>query len=311
MGKKPNVHIHAEVGGMYRLLVGEPGKEPRVDTGWFKNLITDIGMDNIGNGVQGLNYVHVGAGNTAPAFSDTQLASFIASQQGTSSTGGVNNVSGNYYGWYRVTYVFAQGAAAGNLAEVGVSVQAATGQLFSRALILDSGGNPTTVTVLANEILTVIYEYRLYYSELDVNSTIDISGVTYNTVTRPLDVTNAAWWYSYFPSQWSPNNDVWFTMCLNSVGLTPITTGNTSGNWGGSGTSASVSFSRNTYTNGNHYRDANVLLAIGTANFTGGIKAVNWNSGCMGCWQMSFTPSIPKDNTKTLQLVWRYSWARH
>ncbi len=85
----------------------------------------------------------VGSGNAAPAETDTAL-------QARASTSNINVQSNNSnvsprYGWRRRTFRFAAGAAAGNLSEVGVGWT--TTAVFSRALILDGSGNPTTITV--------------------------------------------------------------------------------------------------------------------------------------------------------------------
>ena len=45
-------------------------------------------------------------------------------------------------------------------------------QLFSRALIRDGAGNPTTLTVTAIDILTVTYQLRLYRPTTDIVSTV-------------------------------------------------------------------------------------------------------------------------------------------
>jgi hypothetical protein len=296
--------IHSAVEGFYRITKSLPGEEPHYDSGWFKNLITNTGLDQIGNGLNGMAFCQVGSGNAAPAVTNTQLSSFVASQGQTSSSNGVNNVSGNYYGWQRRVYTFAQGAAAGNLAEVGVSTQSASGQLFSRALIVDGSGNPTTLTVLNNEILTVTYEYRMHYSELDVNSSINISGTTYALTLRPSDVTSANWWSTYLPSNWAGANVGWYqVLSKESQTLNPITTTHNTGYLDG------IPLTEVAYVNGNYYKERTVLIPIGSWNYATGIGAISYSSG-LSSWQLSFSPKIPKDNTKTLQLRLRWTWAR-
>ncbi|WP_251258216.1 hypothetical protein, partial [Enterobacter hormaechei] len=124
-------------------------------------------------------FCRVGSGNTAPAVTDTVLVSQVASSSTQQAINNGVDRSGAFYAWVRRTTRFTTGTAAGTLAEVGVS-PTTSGPLFSRALILDSGGNPTTITVLPDETLDVTYELRLYPTLTDATGTVDIAGVTYN-----------------------------------------------------------------------------------------------------------------------------------
>lgn len=305
MKSSNTVELNQRVEGYYRVQKSFPGEEPHYDSGYFRNLITDLGLDQIGNSVVSLAFCHVGTGNATPAFSNTQLSSFLASQAITTTSAGVNNVSGNYYGWVRNIYTFAQGAAAGNLAELGVSPQSGNGQLFSRALILDGSGNPTTLTVLSNEILTVTYEYRMLYSETDVTSSIVISGTTYSLAIRPADVTNAAWWSTYLPGGWGGANNSWLGIGSKEANtLAALTATSTSG-----GYSNQLNMTDVAYVSGNHYRERSILTTITQWNYATGVGAIFYQSG-VSAWQIAFTPKIPKDNTKTLQLRVRWTWAR-
>lgn len=297
------MNVNTQVEGIYTLSVGKEGEKPRYESGPIKNLITNVGLDAIG-GSGGIAYCHVGAGNTTPAFTDTALATFIASQGSTSSAASVNNVSGNYYGSKIVTYVFSKGAAAGNLAEIGVSSTAATGALFSRALILDTSGAATTLTVLADEVLTVTYELRWNYSELDVSGSIVISGSTYATVVRPFNVTNPYYWSTFIPGNFSTINSGSASLYYSNTGLIPIT-GTYSGNLFGIATQSA-------YVNGNYYIEWTYSLGPTVVNDS--IAAIMWESAG-GAWQMGFTPALVKgvpgtNGTKTLAFTVRFSWAR-
>lgn len=96
--------------------------------------------------------------------------------------------------WVQNTLVFEfpAGRATGNLTEVGVGwtsdgviiPNANNNRVFSRALILDASGQPTTLTVLADEILRVTYMLRLYvpFNVPDEVKVMTIGGVN-TTVT--------------------------------------------------------------------------------------------------------------------------------
>lgn len=131
----------------------------------FNNLITDIGLARLG--VDGsstpiFNICRVGVGTATPQMSDVALQSQIASTTGVLVDRNRNLEDGYAYATY--SYTFPMGAVVGNIAEVGTGWHAtALDTLFSRARILDGNGNPTTITVLEDEILRVTWEYRMYW----------------------------------------------------------------------------------------------------------------------------------------------------
>lgn len=180
---KPIVNIGVGMSGKYRL--EKRNAESGVvtgDTGWFDNLITDSGLgayilaasNGFGSSSM-MNWCSVGTGNSTPNFANTALDNQIATAYavttgsgvfpaGPSASGYVAAAGGDpAYWYYRFMYTFDVGAAAGNLTEIAVQSYTNTlpaGILFSRALIVDASGNPTAITVLSNEILTVTYEIR-------------------------------------------------------------------------------------------------------------------------------------------------------
>ena len=73
------IPIHMTVSGEYCLQVRKKTGEVVKDTGFFKNLITNQGLDNLcGGSVSALRYMSVGTGTTAPAITDTQLVNLRA-----------------------------------------------------------------------------------------------------------------------------------------------------------------------------------------------------------------------------------------
>ena len=152
------------------------------DYGWFDNLITDTGLDQISNvplGTGNVPYLftqaYVGTGDTPPAFSDSSLADYLASSDVVESTGINSYVAGSPPYWrYVRTYTFAPGTVTGVLSEVGVGYTKDT--LFSRALIVDVLGRISPITVLADEGIQLVYELRSYINSGDVLQTISIDG---------------------------------------------------------------------------------------------------------------------------------------
>ena len=161
---QPIIELKSELEGIIKLeVIREDGtlKEAAGLNVPFKNLITNAGLDYV-NGYSTINdctdYCKVGTGSTPPAVTDTDLAAKtgIASPQG-SQTNSVQKTTLPYYSQHVRVFTFAVGAVSGNLTEIGFFNYASSGTMWSRALIKDSGGNPTTLTLLATEQLRVTY----------------------------------------------------------------------------------------------------------------------------------------------------------
>lgn len=156
-----NLYSKIQVGAQFKLIVhkGDVTK-PTKEVPFFKNLVLDSGLnqlsiDNV------LSRVCVGSGNTPPEYNQTSLENFIASTntvQGGDTTG--TNANDPMYYWAKRTFRFGEGVARGNLSEIGVGWS--DSGLFNRALIKNSNGEPTTITVLSDEFLDVIVEVRVY-----------------------------------------------------------------------------------------------------------------------------------------------------
>ncbi len=177
--------------------------------------------------------------------------------------------------------------------------------MCSRALILDGSGNPTTITVLADEVLDVTYELRYYISEADVNFNVLISGVTYACVCRPANLGEN------IGSQ--VGNNVTINTSDRANGVKAFATnvlGPVTGQPGAVTDEYTLAYTNETYVTGTYYRSHVVTAGLNTANPSGGIGSIRVdNSFCD--WQINFTPKIPKDATKVLTLNVRSAWGRH
>ena len=149
----------AQVGGRFKLIV-HGGKRGGISTGWFDNLITDRGLRALLGYDRISAYCVVGSSSQVPAATDTTLVNRISSARSSlSQEHGYDATDGT--GWTRRTYSFSAGQATGNVREVGITLTtSSTGNMLSRALVRDASGQPATITVLADEYLTVIYELR-------------------------------------------------------------------------------------------------------------------------------------------------------
>jgi len=165
-----------ELKGRYKLRVHDGRGNNRLETDWFDNLITDNGLNLIGETKDFLANFSVGSGSTAPANSDTALVSEVATT-GSTASATVGSVSRSIDAVQRECsiireYEFGEGVAAGNLSEIGIGWY--NTNLFSRALILDGALSPTTITVLSNEFLTVTYELVINQPTTDFSALISV-----------------------------------------------------------------------------------------------------------------------------------------
>lgn len=295
-----NVKINAgTVGGKFRMVAIKPDGTERILADWFDNLITDAGMDRIATGAGVMVQAAVGSGNTPPVNSNTSLATAVAVTGTVTTSADGSSSSAPYFGWYRNTYRFAAGTATGTLREIGVGWNISGGGLFSRALIKDSEGNPTSVVVLADEVVDVTYELRLYAPTADVVFDVEISGTTHSCVLRPSDVTAGLWRPL---RQGNVGFDTYVRCYSGDIGTITQQP---------SGTQNAIGWVLDAYVPGSFELDAVFTAQLTQANFAGGIKSIAFQSAWLGAYQCSFTPPIMKDGNKVLTLDATLSWARH
>ena len=308
-------------------------------TGWFHNLITNTGLENYGifTGINWGRGCRVGSGSATPAFTDTNLQTIVATtvDRLTGATHSRNLAATPPYVEKVVTYRFAAGAAAGVLAEVGIvgstsdgsglggALNAAT-PCGTRALILDGGGSPTTVTILSDEILDVTVRQRLYIPGDVVGTITPTGGVAgaINYVIRPCEVdqdpttndggwggnvTDYGWDFAGKESGGYGENGP-YVGATSAIG---ITTGEPSGTKiaGGIG-----QFSTLAYVANSNYRDVKQTYPLGTA--LTGINNASGIGAYMICYrscsfQIGFTPRMVKTQEMLFDLTFRLAWARY
>lgn len=307
-------------------IIAHGGKRGRVVLADFDNIILNAGLNYAAGGGTGtISYCQVGTGNTAASATDTALVSRIA---GTNTLPSDTMGSGTYvagsppYIEGRRTYRFAVGAAAGNLAEVGVG-WATSGSLWSRALIVDAGGSPTTITILSDEQLDVVYTLRVYPPSADITGSVTLAGLAYGYTLRASSISGSAWARSPsslldgFVSNFN-NNSTKFLAYSGAIGAVTSTP---------SGTSASANTSCITasYVNNSYQRAVEYKADLTDANLAAGIKSIQFymmiynNVNQFGYYQAEFVApasiatygtNIPKDATKVLKLTLMFTLAR-
>lgn len=308
-----NIGLHFEVQGYYRLEKAKvdangdeiPGTR-EVAADWFPNLILDNGLDLMGNS-NFLNACQTGSGSATPVVTDTILQNRIAGSTTIQADSyGTNNTVTPYYGWRRKTYRFLAGVTTGNVSELGIG-PATTGPVMSRALVLDSGGNPTTITILSDEVLDVIYEFRLYVPMTDNTGSITLTteGSTHTWVAGAIDVEaaqNTSWDYNLGNAFAFSSAGAYYTggVFESNVRLALTASGTSSG---------SFSLTHTAYVNGTRYRSCQLFLDLNNGNFATGLGSFQ-ASGTFGAYQFTFSPKIAKVATKKLTINFRISWAR-
>lgn len=298
----PNAPV--KFNGMYRMQVKSTGDgSVRRDTGWFPNLITTLGLNQIGS-ANPIDRCCIGTGTTTPSIADTGLATFAAST--TNPTPGFpqigNEGSPNYANYKQFGYRFNAGQLNGNYSEVGVGWTNTS--LWSRALILDGVGSPTTITVLSTEYLDVFYMIRTVPDLTEYTSSVTISGVTYSVKRKPANVNNLSYWnFRNAAMRWagssvSVNIGLTYTSVLGGVTSTPSSQ---------AGSTASAS-TENSYVSNSFEKTGSVTWALTEGNTGSGIKSIVI-TGAAQQYQYEFDTVLPKDSTKQLTLNGKVSWS--
>lgn len=307
--------LRPRIGGFYRLQAIRPDGRVRVDTGFFPNLITDVGLNLIGSSQSWVESVVVGTGNATPTNSDTSLAAQVGSTSNRLSRVGASNQTADRYCYGRAVFRFSAGSAEGNLAEVGVYSSTA---LFSRALILDGEGVPTTLTILEDEALDVTYEVRNYPPLDDVVTTMDIGETTHDITIRVAEVDSM--WDLLggglgAPIGWMAGRATFASCSLypstSTLGaVTGSPSGTPSNNDGGSDSA---------YVPNSNARDFSYTFGLTAGNVSGGAAAILVPLGSQPtsgeaqigmAYQISVDPVIPKNSGNNLALNFRHAWAR-
>jgi hypothetical protein len=301
----------------------------RVLAHWFENIVTDTGKEIYGNAHGGLDYCHVGTGNTPEQATDTTLGGFVAGVAVSTKSASAESTP-PYFGSSTFKYRFSPnfGGGAVNLNEIGVSSTVTTGNLTSRALTVDGGGSPTTVSVLATEYLDCYYKRRNYPAHLDEatgaptddTGSIDVSGTPYGYTIRPCMVTQGGGTTLSSSSAWGSGMNYQFILAPgygyssshyahaldeNAV-LSAVTTApGTGSNRTNGGLEA--------YTPNAYQRELWYEWGIGSANFyTGAGTGIGglWVKNSLGMYQIIFDTPIPKVVGEVFRYYHNFLWDR-
>ena len=214
--------------------------------------------------------LHVGTGSAAPLFSDTSLVGLVATATGASWVNSTSVLNGNTYEKESSTVIdFGVGSVVGNLSELGLSGSASTGvDLDTRALFVDVLGDPTTITVTAQDQLVVTYFLTKHIAMSPVTSSVLLGGVTIDYTITPCisSFSDAGSEASYPSSIYLGGTFMYLTANdANRISVDPITFIPTSIDTGGDITQVGVSQLLLTAT-GNEIIHT-LTMPVGSGNF--------------------------------------------
>ncbi len=278
----------------------------------FPNLITDAGLDLIGTGTA-LDALYttlaVGTDGSTPNVSDAALGAEVASSTDDGGNDDLDSTESSplEYAFRRRTRIFSEASANEPLRELGWKVG---GVLANRALFKDLNGNPTKVEKTTNDLLRVVYEYRVFAPLYDVTGSIVIGPPACGSIEyfiRPQNVNQNNGWPNLLDNMGSyylPEARAHQSAVIGSR------TGNNDPAPDESETTSSFA----TYVTGTFFRDMSYRWSFPDANFTGGVNLITWHpwntSSDLMIWQMFLTQSIDKTINVRLDLTFRQRWDR-
>lgn len=175
----------AELAGRVKLQISG-GARGTIDYPWQDNMILDQGFVQLITGLvtpSQIAFIAFGVGSSSQPVqpTDTGLVAPIAfASNPVAATRGWDAAGG--FGWSRLSRSFARGAAAGNISELTTGHAANNTSAMARALVRDAQGNPTTITVLSDEVLTITWEWRRWWTSGQPNTIeYSVDGVTKTT----------------------------------------------------------------------------------------------------------------------------------
>lgn len=173
---KPRFKKTPELGvsGLYSFQIIRPDGTVRKSLQANKNLILDQGLDILNNGSANFTadfaQCTLGTGTSEPLPSDTSLTAPVgaASNSVTLLTLSWSEISPGVFRMRRpFRFEFntagSRGISGVQLSEVAVGTAGANPRIISKSLIKDAQGNPTTIQLLPEEILRVVYTIELYF----------------------------------------------------------------------------------------------------------------------------------------------------
>lgn len=302
-----NFSVGTQVGARFKL-VAHKGDEnnPTKETDWFNNLVLDSGLDRLSVG-SAITLVAVGTGNSTPVVTQTSLDNVLAT---TSTAQGpdvalANSTVEPYYFGARRTFRFSEGAAAGNLTEVGVGWTSTN--MFNRTLIKNQQGNPTTLTILSDEFLDVIVEIR-HYPQRSFTGSFNLLNklgdtISTHTVNGVCMIDRGSWSLGKVDAGNLSSAIIAYSGLANLSSVTSVP----------SGTQVSLRTKTSTYPTTRSLRSVHTI-GLNEANFNITsflIPYINLGATYREIYKFEIDPPIPKNNTQIMTITFTLTWDRY
>lgn len=312
------------ISGEFRCVVKRADGSTKIDTGYQKNLILNQGLDFFGgsNSSGMMAYCIIGRGNSQPSYTQNKLDTAVSGVSGTEySTKSDYNAStdGNLYKTNRVCKYSFTGLKNINISEVGLAsayYNTSDYYLCTRALIKDSQGNPTTITVLSGEVLEIYYKLWAVYDTTDKTGQINIldgvgGSIAYNYICRLARVGNVETYIgrngypgpgSTLGANYSGGYTQWFYKGeIQGITSEPLNSIDR------------LNFSQSAYTLGSY--KAIISISATAYDINSSIRSILVNTN-LGTYQIRFGAvaddrPIVKNNTQTLTIPIEISWGRY
>ena len=303
--------------GEFRCVVKKSDGSTKIDTGYQKNLILNQGLDFFGggNGNDMMTHCVIGSGNSQPSYTQNKLDTTIAGAVGTDFSSKYDydaSRDGNLYKTNKVRKYTFNGLNNVNISEVGLASKFSSSinyYICTRALIKDTQGVPTTITVLSGEILEIYYKLWAVYDTTDKTGTLKLldgvgGSVAYNYKTRLANVGRPNFAAGYFIDLNPAYTSIYYSA---GVDLSVITAAP-------SGTSNQISnHTEEPYQKDSYKKVFTLSFTISTANGNNRVLFMQFTGFY---WQIRFgsvadDSPITKTNTQTLTIPVEVSWGRY
>lgn len=309
--------MHSAFAGEVRFVVENNGVK-RLDTGFNKNIILNQGLHFFGGGKgeDMMSYCLVGSGNSAPTVTQNQLDNCVAGVQ-LEEFGASHSYTPDASNTYKCSltrkYVFTT-LAGQNISEVGLASiysSPSSNYLCTRALVKDAGGNPTVLSLITGDTLTIYYKLWAVHSTLDTDQVISMSdGVggskNYNVKSRLAGVGDAG-----YSALLSSIFNMGSNSCQFYTGDLAVITGYLDG-YVGIASSVSIDAYANDFSK-------TIRIKANTSTSNGSIRSIflGQNEGnAFGLHQVRFgrvsdNAPIAKKNTMELTIPVKFTWGRY
>ena len=275
----------------------------------FPNLILDVGLREMGSSDQYLSYCSIGTSSVTPNASQTKLLGLLRTTNANAvgeQTGANSDDPLKPYVWRRVTKRFAPSGSNANISEISFGSTSNGSTAFNRALVKDSVGNPSTITLLGDEYLDVVYELRIYPPMQDITGTFTPTGVDTaprSYIARPKSLGGAL---VYNPALGWAVRDMLRDDGFNQSGFYSGDIGTIFAEPSGTKAGFKASFA------------FDAAGSSGTVTLTGQLSAANFPTGIRSAvgatnswkFQFQFDPPFMKTADDVFTFSFRHSWGR-